>query len=405
MPLLGIEAGGRLVDDDQLRIAQECLRDTEAPAHAAREGAELAPPDVVEVGHSQKPFDDFAPLPGGNQSLQHGEVVQQRLGRDSRVDAHLLRQVAQDLAHLVFLVEHVEVVKEEAPRVDALQRGDGPHQRRLPGSVGSEKAEHPPGDLQAHILQGLNTIAIGLRKVLDSQHLRVRGSVTLFEPVIRVGIVVECRDLPVPISPIERLCLVEAPVGFEAQQPHPETGGLFLESEEQTPAHASAAHLPGHPHSLDRADTGLGRLDRAAAHRSAIEAGHQEGAAWRPQVPGVGRDRPAGIEAPLEALAQFCEVLPETPLRIRAVRVLDGNSGERKVEELLHFRHRLHETRALGLAEGLEGPLRRIDRRADRAPRAPRGPRRSGTRGDCADPIRGVRPRSGRAVRVNATAG
>src|SRR5687767_2904895 len=146
-PLLRIEAGGRLVDDDQLRIAKECLRDPEAPAHAAREAAELTQPNVVEVGHSQKPCDDFTPLAGGNESLQHGEVVQQRLGRDSRVDAHLLRQVAQDLAHLGFLVEHIESfanlapssarrvsrgVEIDAPRVDALQRGDGPHQRRLP---------------------------------------------------------------------------------------------------------------------------------------------------------------------------------------------------------------------------------------------------------------------------------
>src|SRR5688500_1636261 len=38
-PLFGIEAGGRLVDDDQLRIAEKCLCDPEAPAHAAREGA------------------------------------------------------------------------------------------------------------------------------------------------------------------------------------------------------------------------------------------------------------------------------------------------------------------------------------------------------------------------------
>src|SRR5688572_6096807 len=65
--LLGIEAGGRLVDDDEWGVAQECLRDTEAPAHAARESTELALPDVVQVGHSQKPFDDFAPRHGGIQ--------------------------------------------------------------------------------------------------------------------------------------------------------------------------------------------------------------------------------------------------------------------------------------------------------------------------------------------------
>jgi hypothetical protein len=43
-------------------------------------------------------------------------------------------------------------------------------------------------------------------------------------------------------------------------------------------------------------------------------------------------------------------------LRVGAVRVLDGDAGEREVEELLHLRHRLDEARALGSLHGLEGP-------------------------------------------------
>src|SRR5436309_2062607 len=41
-----IEPGGRLVDDDQLRVAQERLRDAEALFHPARKGSELALADL-----------------------------------------------------------------------------------------------------------------------------------------------------------------------------------------------------------------------------------------------------------------------------------------------------------------------------------------------------------------------
>src|SRR5690349_8593083 len=45
------------------------------------------------------------------------------------------------------------------------------------------------------------------------------GVDTLLEPMSRVGIVVERRDLLVPIATIERLGLMKVPVGLEAQQP------------------------------------------------------------------------------------------------------------------------------------------------------------------------------------------
>ena len=41
-PLLGVEPGGRLVDDDEARIAGDRLRDAEPLAHAARVGLDRA---------------------------------------------------------------------------------------------------------------------------------------------------------------------------------------------------------------------------------------------------------------------------------------------------------------------------------------------------------------------------
>ena len=57
-----VEPGGRLVDDDQLRVAEQRLRDAEALPHAAGERAQLLLAHVVQVGLLQQRFDDLAPL-------------------------------------------------------------------------------------------------------------------------------------------------------------------------------------------------------------------------------------------------------------------------------------------------------------------------------------------------------
>ena len=60
--LFRIEAGGRLVDDDEPRIAEQRLRDAEALAHAAGERAELALAHVPQVDLLQQRFDHLVAL-------------------------------------------------------------------------------------------------------------------------------------------------------------------------------------------------------------------------------------------------------------------------------------------------------------------------------------------------------
>ena len=49
-----VEAGGRLVDDDEPRVAEQRHRDAEALPHAAGEAAELLLAHVPEVGLPQQ---------------------------------------------------------------------------------------------------------------------------------------------------------------------------------------------------------------------------------------------------------------------------------------------------------------------------------------------------------------
>ena len=62
-PLGRVEPGRRLVDDDDLRIAEQRLGDAEALAHAAGEGRDRALARVEEVGLLQQRLNLLAPQP------------------------------------------------------------------------------------------------------------------------------------------------------------------------------------------------------------------------------------------------------------------------------------------------------------------------------------------------------
>jgi hypothetical protein len=112
-------------------------------------------------------FDRFLALALAGQALEDGKVVQQLFGADFRIDAEVLRQVAQ-LAQQPFLVlQDVETVEMDAAAVGILQRRDGAHERGLAGAVRAEQAEHAIRDLEADIVDGLDAIGIRLVELLD----------------------------------------------------------------------------------------------------------------------------------------------------------------------------------------------------------------------------------------------
>ena len=95
--------------------------------------------------------------------FEHREVIEQALGAHLRIDAELLRQVAERLAHVVLLRQHVDVAERGSlPAVRLLQRGEDAHQRRLAGAVRAEQAVHPRGNGERDVLQRLHAVGIRL---------------------------------------------------------------------------------------------------------------------------------------------------------------------------------------------------------------------------------------------------
>ena len=94
---------------------------------------------------------------------------QQGLGVQVRVDPELLRQVAEDAAHGLLVLEDVDIAEARRSLVRLLQRRDGPHERGLARAVRTDQPEHARGDGQRDAIQRHHPVRIRLRDVLDAQ--------------------------------------------------------------------------------------------------------------------------------------------------------------------------------------------------------------------------------------------
>ena len=96
-------------------------------------------------------------------------MVEQLLGADLRVDAELLRQVAERPAHRVLVPQHVDLAERDAAAVGLLQRGEDAHQRGLAGAVGPQQPVHAVRDREGDVVQRLHAVGVGLGIVAQGQ--------------------------------------------------------------------------------------------------------------------------------------------------------------------------------------------------------------------------------------------
>jgi hypothetical protein len=81
---------------------------------------------------------------------------------DLGINAELLREVAQQLANLILLLEDVDAVEVNRSRVRILQGRDGAHQGTLACAIRTEKPKHVVTDLQRDILESFDAVRVGL---------------------------------------------------------------------------------------------------------------------------------------------------------------------------------------------------------------------------------------------------
>ena len=99
-PLLGVQAGGRLVEHEQLRVPEQGLGQPDPPALTAGQGPDPRVARSVEVDVGEDPSYLLDAALGLVPLLEHGHVVDEPVGSEAARVAELLRQVAQPPANL-----------------------------------------------------------------------------------------------------------------------------------------------------------------------------------------------------------------------------------------------------------------------------------------------------------------
>jgi hypothetical protein len=173
-PFLGIESRRRFVDDDQPRIAGDRLRDPEALAHPARVALDLALRGEREVHAPEQLVAEFLDAARSTHALQSQEVREHRASGQVRIEAEVLREIAEFLPHALGVRDDVLSVERDAPRRRLEQSREDPHERRLARAVRTEQTEHARRDVEIDPLERGDGAGIDLDQVAKDEHGVIR---------------------------------------------------------------------------------------------------------------------------------------------------------------------------------------------------------------------------------------
>ena len=134
-----VEAGGRLVEEEDARFVDQRRGEVEAALHPARVGADPAVGGVAQADPVEQAVGALAPA-GGRQPLQGRLQADQLAAGHQRVERRFLQGDADRGAHLARFGDDV-VAGDAGPAAGRQQqRRQHPHRGRLAGAVGAEEA-------------------------------------------------------------------------------------------------------------------------------------------------------------------------------------------------------------------------------------------------------------------------
>ena len=141
---LGVEAGGRLVEEEHARAADEAGGQVEAAAHAPGEGLHQRVGGVDEVELLEELAGPLAGFALG-QAVEAADHLEVEPAGEEAVDGGLLRGDADAAAHLVGLVDDVEAGHRPRALGGDGEGGEDADRGGLAGAVVAEEAEHGAG--------------------------------------------------------------------------------------------------------------------------------------------------------------------------------------------------------------------------------------------------------------------
>ena len=167
--LFRVEAGRRLVEDEDVGIMDERLRQTDALLVAFRQLAGQPVRHVVDPRARHDVLDALAPLVSRH-PFYSGDEIEILDDAHVGIERRRFRQVAGAPLGLERLVEDVEPGDNRLAFGGRHEPRQDPHRRRLAGPVGAEKAEDFAAlDAEADIVDR-GDAAVAFREVLDLNH-------------------------------------------------------------------------------------------------------------------------------------------------------------------------------------------------------------------------------------------
>ena len=135
---LRVEADGRLVEQDELRIVEQPAGDEQPPAHAARELVDGVVAAIEQARKPERTIDGRGDVADAVEAREHLQVL---LDGDVDVEVVELRDDAHLGPGLLGPLRQLVIEHPEHALVGDRLAGQQPHRGRLAGAVGPEQAE------------------------------------------------------------------------------------------------------------------------------------------------------------------------------------------------------------------------------------------------------------------------
>ena len=154
-PLFGVQPRGRLVQNQNIRVIEQCLGDAQPAAHSAGKGPDLFIAGLLQTDHMQQ-FLNLRHGLGAGHPFQHSHIQKEITGTVLRISDKILGQITQ----------FIPVCRPQRVNRDSIQT-------HLPGSRLQDAANHPQQGCFPRPIGPQQAINAGFQHSRDPCHRRV----------------------------------------------------------------------------------------------------------------------------------------------------------------------------------------------------------------------------------------
>ena len=163
----GIETGGWFIHNDDFRIVDQCLGDSQSSFHTTRQSVGITVAGFKQPYFFQHTVNGLMPDTPAFHSGQPGGVIEKFPGFQLGKKTEVLRKVSQHGTNFLAVFHQVESINGYLAATWFHQCHQYAHQCRLTGSVGTKKPEHSVWNCQVNIFESPFSTSVYLVEIFD----------------------------------------------------------------------------------------------------------------------------------------------------------------------------------------------------------------------------------------------